>query len=107
MIFIVAKFQVLPDYADQWPAISEDFTQATQAEEGCLWFEWSRSLEDTNAYVLIEAFRDDSAAQVHVESEHFRTAMQTLPRFLAQTPKIVNVKVEQDDWSELQELSVD
>ena len=106
MIFIAAKFRILPEYADRWPAISQDFTNATRAEPGCLWFDWSRNTEDPNEYVLIEAFRDGEAGGAHVQSEHFRTAQKELPPYLAETPRIVNMTLPQDDWSELGELAV-
>src|SRR5580658_5052293 len=72
MIFITAKFQVLPEHADAWPQISAEFTEATRAEPGCLWFDWSRSLDDPNEYVLVEAFRDGDAGAAHVQSAHFQ-----------------------------------
>ncbi|HEY0616483.1 MAG TPA: putative quinol monooxygenase [Kribbella sp.] len=106
MIFITAKFQVLPEHADAWPEISADFTAATRGEAGCLWFDWSRSLDDPNEYVLVEAFRDGEAGGEHVQSAHFKQAQQTLPPYLAATPKIVNFEVGQNDWSELGELAV-
>lgn len=107
MIFITAKFRVRPDEADDWPAISKAFTEATRAEPGCLWFDWSRSLDDPTEYVLVEAFRDTDAATAHVTSEHFRAAQRDIPPHLAQTPRVVNFTVPQDDWSELGELRVD
>jgi quinol monooxygenase YgiN len=106
MIFIAAKFQVLPEYADQWPQIAGEFTEATRSEPGCLWFDWSRSVQDSAEYVLVEAFRDDEAGAAHVQSEHFRKAQQTLPSHLARTPQIVNFKIPQDDWSLLGEMAV-
>ncbi|CAL9635810.1 putative quinol monooxygenase [Streptomyces pilosus] len=106
MIFITAKFRVRPEDADQWPEIAADFTAATRAEPGCLWFDWSRSLDDPTEYVLVEAFRDEDAGAAHVRSEHFRTAQRTLPPHLAATPRIVNASVPQDDWSELGEMRV-
>ncbi|ROT32471.1 putative quinol monooxygenase [Micromonospora sp. HM5-17] len=106
MIFITAKFKVLPEYADQWPEIVREFTEATRAEPGCLWFDWSRSLDDPTEYVLVEAFRDGEAGAAHVGSAHFRKAQQTLPPHLAETPRIVNTTIPQDDWSELGELAV-
>lgn len=104
MIFITAKFPVKPEHADDWSEISRDFTQATNAEEGCLFFEWSRSLEEPNTYVLLEAFRDDESGGKHVQSDHFREATATLPAYLSETPDIINVKV--DGWSKLGELEV-
>src|ERR671924_657024 len=99
MISITAKFRVLPEYADQWPEISREFTVAARAEPGCLWFDWSRSVEEPTEYVLVEAFRDDAAGAAHVQSAHFREAQRRLPPHLAETPRIVNFTVPQDDWS--------
>jgi quinol monooxygenase YgiN len=106
MIFITAKFRVKPADADHWPEITREFTEATRAEDGCLWFDWSRSLDDPTEYVLVEAFRDGEAGGVHVGSQHFKDAQQTLPPHLVETPRIVNVEVPGTDWSELGELAV-
>lgn len=106
MIFITAKFRVLPEHADRWPQIAAEFTQATRNEPGCLWFDWSRSVDDPAEYVLVEAFRDGEAGGAHVQSEHFRSAQQTLPPHLAETPRIVNMALPQDDWSRLGEMAV-
>ncbi|NLU72555.1 antibiotic biosynthesis monooxygenase [Streptomyces sp. HNM0575] len=107
MIFITAKFRVRPEHADRWPDIARDFTEATRAEPGCMWFDWSRSVEDPTEYVLVEAFRDDEAGAAHVGSEHFKTARRELPPHLAETPLIINANIDQDDWSQLGEMSVD
>jgi quinol monooxygenase YgiN len=106
VIFSCARFPVRPESAEDWPNISRAFTEATRAEPGCLWFDWSRSLEDPNEYVLVEAFRDDAAAGEHVGSQHFRDAQRDLPPHLSRTPDIVNSTVPQDGWSELGELRV-
>jgi quinol monooxygenase YgiN len=106
MIFITAKFPVRPEHADGWAEIAGGFTRATRAEPGCLWFDWSRSLDDPNEYVLVEAFRDADAGAAHVQSEHFKEALRTLPPYLASTPRIVNVTIPQDDWSLLGEMAV-
>ena len=106
MIFITVKFRVRPEDADRWPEIVRDFTEATRAEPGCLWFDWSRSLDDPHEYVLVEAFRDGDAGGAHVNSAHFKQAQQDLPPHLAATPKIISQSVDQSDWSELGELAV-
>jgi quinol monooxygenase YgiN len=106
VIFITAKFRVKPDDVESWSDIVDDFTQATRAEAGCLWFDWSRSLDDPTEYVLVEAFRDDAAGGAHVQSDHFKKAQQTLPPHLVATPRIVSVSIPQDDWSALGELAV-
>jgi quinol monooxygenase YgiN len=107
VIFITAKFRILPDHADRWGEITREFTEATRAERGNLWFDWSRSLDDPTEYVLVEAFRDGDAGSTHVQSDHFKSATATLPQYLVETPRIVSQMVDQDDWSELGEMKVD
>ena len=107
MIFITAKFQVRPESAEQWPEISRAFTEATRAEPGCLWFDWSRSLDDPHEYVLVEAFADDAAGAAHVGSQHFKDAQRDLPPHLAATPRIINTVIEGSGWSELGEMAVE
>jgi quinol monooxygenase YgiN len=106
VIFITVKFRIRPEDADRWPEIADPFTRATRAEPGCMWFEWSRSVEDPEQYVLIEAFRDGEAGAAHVQSDHFAAAVRDLPDHLQETPRIVNVNLPQDDWSLLGELEV-
>lgn len=106
VIFITAKFRVRPEHADRWVDITREFTEVTRAEPGCLWFEWSRSLDDPTEYVLVEAFRDGAAGAAHVQSEHFSVATATLPAYLVATPKVLSQVVDQDDWSDLGEMKV-
>jgi len=107
MIFITARFRIRAEDADRWPEISRSFTEATRAEPGCLWFDWSRSIEDPAEYVLVEAFADGDAGAAHVQTDHFRAAQKELPPHLAETPRIVNFEVPGTDWSQLGELAVD
>jgi quinol monooxygenase YgiN len=107
MIFITAKFKVRAEDADRWADITDSFTEATRSEDGCLWFDWSRSLDDPTEYVLVEAFRDADAGARHVGSQHFKDAQRDLPPHLVETPRIVNFEVPGDDWSRLGEMAVD
>jgi quinol monooxygenase YgiN len=106
MIFIVVKFETKPEWTDRWPDLVAAFTAATRAEDGNLWFEWSRSMDNPAEYVLVEAFRDGEAGGVHVNSDHFKQAMQDLPQALQSTPKIINQTLEASGWSEMGEMSV-
>ena len=106
MYFIVVKFKTKPDWTDRWMHLVDEFTQSTRAEAGNLWFEWSRSIEEPDTFVLVEAFTDDGAGP-HVNSAHFKKAMQELPQALVATPRIVSRQVDGDGWSEMGELTVE
>lgn len=104
MYFIVVKFETKPEWTDRWMDLVADFTAATRAEPGNLFYEWSRSLEKDNEFVLVEGFTDDGAGP-HVNSAHFKTAMETMPQALASTPRIISRQVEGDGWGEMGELA--
>ena len=106
MIFIVVKFPVKPEYADKWLDLTRDFTEATRAEPGNKWFEWSRSVEAPNEVVLVEAFEDDGAA-AHVNSAHFAQAMTDMRPALRETPKIISRQIDGDSWGAMGELNIE
>ena len=106
MYFIVVKFPVKPEFVDSWMERVTPFTQATRNEPGNLWFDWSRSVEDSSEFVLVEAFTDDGAGP-HVNSDHFKQALVDLPPALAATPKIVSRQVDGDGWDAMGEMRVD
>jgi quinol monooxygenase YgiN len=106
MIFIVVKFETRPEWTEHWPDLVAEFTEATRAEEGNLWFDWSQSIENPAEYVLVEAFRDGDAGSAHVGSEHFKKAMQELPQALITTPRIISQAIDATDWSQMSEMTV-
>src|SRR3712207_2971924 len=94
MIFIVVKFPIRPDKADEWETAREGHTRGARSEEGCLFFDYSRSLDDPNEYVLVEAFRDDDAAVVHVNSQAFKDFVEVMPDIVSGHPQIINTRID-------------
>lgn len=106
MLFIVVKFKTKPEWSERWLEHVREFTEATRGEPDNLWFDWSRSVDNPNEFVLVEAFRDD-AAGAHVNSEHFAEAMRTMPQALIETPRIINTSIDADGWGLMGELTVE
>ena len=104
MIFIAVKFSVRPAVAEQWLARVAPFTAATRAEPGNIFFEWSRSVDRPNQFVLLEAFRDRAAGEAHVHSARFQAAMAWMPDAVAATPEILHVEAPSDSWATMAEL---
>jgi quinol monooxygenase YgiN len=101
MIVVIVKQPVRPKYADEFPSLVEEFTQSTRAEPGNISFDWYRSADDPNLWILIEIFRDRESGDAHVESAHFKAASEMMPRLLAAAPEIINVEVPGDSWSQM------
>ena len=107
MIFIVVRFTAKPEHAETFIDEVSAFTEATRAEPGNLWFDWSRSIDDPNTYVLVEAFRDGGAGSAHVSSRHFADGIATLSRLVDRTPQIINVEAPGTEWSAMGEITVE
>lgn len=80
---------------------------ATRAEPGNISFDWYRSADDPNLWLLVEAFRDPDAGRAHVESAHFHAAMARMPPWLTAVPEIVHVEVPGDGWAPMSEMQID
>ncbi|MEV8016779.1 putative quinol monooxygenase [Streptomyces sp. NPDC086554] len=105
MIFIAVKFTVRPEYSDSWLERTAAFTAATRAEEGNLFYDWSRSVDDPNQFVLLEGFASQEAGAAHVNSDHFKAGMETMSELIAATPEIIHIEIPGSSWSEMGELS--
>jgi quinol monooxygenase YgiN len=88
MILVVVKQPVRAKYADDFAALVDEFTKATRAEPGNISFDWCRSADDPNLWILIEVFRDRESGDAHVQTPHFKTAMEQMPRYLAAAPAV-------------------
>ena len=106
MIVVTARFRVRREDADRWPDLVRGLTRATRAEAGCLWFDWSRSLDDPTEYVLIEAYEDEEASTAHLRSEAFHRAERDLPPHLDETVEVVRTTTSQRGWAPFDRLAV-
>lgn len=106
MIFIVVKFNVLEQHQDDWLLITKDFTEATRAEPGNLWYQWNRSVDNPAEFVLVEAFQDEQAGADHVNSDHFRSGLDAMRPVLVETPHILHTEIPAQDWARMGELRI-
>ena len=104
MIMSIVRHPLRAKYADEWPELSAAFTSATRAEPGNLCFDWFRSVDDPNLYLLVEMFVDRAAGDAHVNSDHFKAAMGQMGHAYAGMPEVVHVEVAGEGWSSMAEV---
>ncbi|PAT11658.1 putative quinol monooxygenase [Corynebacterium hadale] len=106
MILINVRFKPLDEHVENFREVVSEFTNASRAEDGCLFFNWYRSEDDPKEYLLVEAFKDD-VAEAHVNSQHFKDAQELFPKVLKETPTIINTLIEgKAEWDEMAEFKV-
>jgi quinol monooxygenase YgiN len=69
-----------------------------------LCFDWFRSVDDPNVYLLVEMFVDRAAGDAHVNSDHFKAAMGQMGHAYAGMPEVVHVEVDGEGWSGMAEV---
>jgi quinol monooxygenase YgiN len=106
MILIVVKFPVRPERAEEWTRLAAEYARAVNAEEGCLFFEWSRSVEEPDTWVCVEGFRDAAAGGAHTGTDAFRQFVEQAPDLVARQPQIIYVDApDVSGWGPMGEIS--
>ena len=92
MILITVKFPIREDRLDAWHELSSSYAQAVNAEPGCVFFEFSRSLTEPTTFVCIEGFRDSAAGGEHMAQDHVARFMAQMPDIVSARPQIIYVE---------------
>jgi quinol monooxygenase YgiN len=64
-IMIVVEFEVKPEHRNQFIDLIKGHAQRSRAEDGCQQFDVLLPQEDHNRVMLVEAWRDQAALDVH------------------------------------------
>lgn len=107
MIVSIVRHPLRAKYADSWPELSGAFTTATRAEPGNICFDWFRSVDDPNVYLLVEMFTDRAAGDAHLASEHFGAAMGQMGHAYAGMPEVLYFETDGEGWSPMTEVGND
>ena len=101
MIFVVVKQPVRAKYADELPSLVEEFTTVHTSRTGEHLLRLVPERRRPESVGADRGFRDREAGDAHVQSAHFKAAMEQMPRWLAAAPEIINVEVPGDSWSQM------
>jgi quinol monooxygenase YgiN len=104
VILINIKFPIRPDKTDEWLALVDSYAKAVNTEEGCLFFQFSRSLTDENEYICIEGFRDALAGSSHVQQPYVKDFFAAAPDLVSAQPQIIYIDTPHDGFGPMGEI---
>jgi quinol monooxygenase YgiN len=104
MILINITMSIRPDKMDQWLALADSYAKEVNAEEGCLFFSFSRSLTDENEFVCIEGFKDGDAGSTHVAQPHVKRFFDLAPGLVSAQPQIIYLDTPHDGFGPMGEI---
>ena len=81
-IMIVVEFEVKPEHCNQFIELIKGHAQRSRAEDGCQQFDVLLPQEDHNRVLLVEAWRDQAALDVHSKSPMLAKTRETYQPWL-------------------------
>ena len=83
MLIQSIHFTFAPEDADKAAAILRELRDASREEDGVIGFDVARSQEKPNVFALWEQYRDRTALDAHIATEHFKRLVLNGARRLA------------------------
>ena len=104
MILITIKMQIRPEKMDEWLALADSYAKDVNSEDGCLFFQFSRSLTDDNEFVCIEGFKDAEAGSAHVKNSYVKKFFEIAPDLVTTQPQIIYIDTPHDGFGPMGEI---
>jgi quinol monooxygenase YgiN len=104
MILINIKMQIRPEKMDAWLALADSYAKDVNTEDGCLFFQFSRSLNDENEFICIEGFKDAEAGSTHVKQPYVKKFFDTAPDLVATQPQIIYMDAPHEGFGPMGEI---
>jgi quinol monooxygenase YgiN len=104
VILINIIMPIRPEKMDDWLALADSYAKDVNAEEGCLFFKFSRSLTDENEFVCIEGFRDADAGATHVAQPYVKQFFDAAPDLVSAQPQILYIDTPHDGFGPMGEI---
>lgn len=83
MIVVAGTIEIKPDKREEAVQVALRMSQATQAEEGCIHYQFYGDLSDPNTFLVFEEWETAEALEAHFETEHMKEFRQQLPGLVA------------------------
>jgi quinol monooxygenase YgiN len=104
MILINIKMPIRPEKTDEWLALADSYARDVNSEDGCLFFQFARSLTDENEFVCIEGFKDAEAGANHVKQPYVKRFFDIAPDLVSAQPQIIYIDTPHDGFGPMGEI---
>jgi quinol monooxygenase YgiN len=104
MILINITMPIRPDKVDEWMAVASGYAKDVNSEDGCMFFEFARSLADGNEFICIEGFKNAEAGAIHVAQPYVKRFFEMMPDLVSAQPKIIYIDTPHDGFGPMAEI---
>lgn len=86
MKIINASFFIKEDKREEFLAVVNPLIEATREEEGCVQYNLYESIEEANAFIMVEIWEDQKAIDGHNKSPLLLELFNKIPEFSSKKP---------------------
>ncbi|MFL2097233.1 putative quinol monooxygenase [Marinilactibacillus psychrotolerans] len=86
MKMINASFFIKEDKREEFLSVVNPLIQATREEEGCVQYNLYESVEEANAFMMVEIWEDQNAIDGHNKSPLLLELFNKIPEFSSKKP---------------------
>ncbi len=104
MILINLTMPIRPDKMREWLELADAYAKNVNSEEGCLFFQFARSLTDDNEFICIEGFTDADAGAVHVKHPYVAKFFDDASGLVSAQPQIIYIDTPHDGFAPMGEI---
>ena len=83
MIIVHGTIPIRPDCRERALELARQMTEATQAEVGCISYDFYVGLSDPNTLMLFQDWESMEALMGHFQTDHMEEFLQELPQVVA------------------------
>ena len=83
MIVVSGTIPLKAETRDEAVRLALDMARATQAEVGCLFYQFYADLADPNLLRIFEEWESDEALSRHLKTDHMAAFIKAIPRLVA------------------------
>ena|ERR1039458_9913119 len=104
MILINITMTIRPDKMDEWLALADAYAKDVNSEDGCLFFQFARSLTNENEFVCIEGFKGAEEGASHVQQPYVKRFFEIAPDLVSTQPQIIYIDTPHDGFGPMGEI---
>ncbi|MCE2485374.1 MAG: antibiotic biosynthesis monooxygenase [Desulfurellaceae bacterium] len=83
MLVVSGTIPIKAESRDEAVQLALDMAKATQAEDGCLFYQFYADLADPNLIRVFEEWESEEALARHMQTDHMATFIKAIPRLVA------------------------
>jgi quinol monooxygenase YgiN len=104
MILINITMAIRPEKIDEWLALADSYAMDVNTEDGCLFFQFARSLTNENEFICIEGFKDAEAGATHVSHAYVKRFFEVVPDLVSAQPQIIYIDTPHEGFGPMGEI---